>query len=115
MPIHLRLARHHLTRNAPSYSLVATQSSSRSSADPLETLGRYSPRPAVVPPPARSPNGHLRNEQEWGPRQFRPVGASAPVGHKQVEWNEDRVRWWLSQGALPSKPVERLLVQAGIL
>ncbi|GAA5902985.1 hypothetical protein JCM5296_004510 [Sporobolomyces johnsonii] len=115
MAIRLRLARHHLTRNAPTYSLVAIHSSARTTARPVETLGRYSPIPTLVAPPSRSPNGHLRNEQEWGPRQFKPVGARAPVGQKKVEWNEDRVRWWLSQGALPSKTVERLLVQAGIL
>lgn len=37
------------------------------------------------------------------------------VGEKRVDWNEGRVRWWLSRGAVPSKRVERLLISAGIL
>jgi len=34
---------------------------------------------------------------------------------KRVKWNEERVKWWLSLGAKPSKTVERLLNQAGII
>ncbi|BGP43333.1 37S ribosomal protein S16, mitochondrial [Rhodotorula kratochvilovae] len=115
MGIRLRLSRHHLTRNSPAYSLVATLSSARPTAQPLERLGEYAPTPAVVPAPSRSPNGHQRSQREWGARQFAPRTAAAEVGQKQVQWNLERVRWWLSQGAIPSKPVERLLVQAGVI
>lgn len=115
MAIRLRLSRHALTRNSPSYSLVATRSSSRPTAQPLEQLGLYQPLPSLEPAPARSPNGAPRDPREWGARQFAPASERAPVGVKKVSWNLDRVRWWLSQGAIPSKPVERLLVQAGVL
>ncbi|GJN93911.1 hypothetical protein Rhopal_006970-T1 [Rhodotorula paludigena] len=115
MGIRIRLARHHLTRNAPRFDLVATQSSARATARPLERLGEFDPLPVVQPPPSRSPNGHLRDERDWGARQFLPRTAQADVGVKHVRWNLDRVRYWLSQGAIPSKPVERLLVQAGVL
>ncbi|GAA6011505.1 hypothetical protein JCM10207_002642 [Rhodosporidiobolus poonsookiae] len=115
MPVRLRLARHHLTRNSPSYSLVATLSSSRPTAQPLELLGTYKPLPVVVPPPSRSPNGAHRDPREWGARQHLPTPARGQVGQKTLEWNVERVRYWLSQGALPSKSVERLLVQGGLI
>lgn len=115
MAIRLRLARHHLTRNAAQYNLVATESSRRPTAQPLELLGTYNPRPAVLAPAQRSPNGQRRPESEWGPGQYPPRTATAQVGIKAVEWNLERVRHWLSQGALPSKAVEKLLVQAGVI
>ena len=115
MAIRLRLSRHALTRNNPSYSLVATRSSSRPTAQPLEHLGDYSPVPTIQPAPSRSPNGRTRPVAEWGASQFAPRTAHAQVGVKQCTWNLDRVRFWLSQGAIPSKSVERLLVQAGVL
>ncbi|GAA6054789.1 hypothetical protein JCM3770_007435 [Rhodotorula araucariae] len=115
MGIRLRLSRHHLSRNNPAYSLVATLASSRATAQPLERLGEYAPIPVVVPAPSRSPNGHPRAQREWGARQYPPRTSAAEVGQKQVQWNLERVRWWLSQGAIPSKPVERLLIQAGVL
>ena len=34
---------------------------------------------------------------------------------KTIEIKEDRVRYWLSQGAQPTEAVERLLRQKGIL
>ncbi|GAA5870551.1 hypothetical protein JCM3774_003706 [Rhodotorula dairenensis] len=115
MAIRLRLARHHLTRNAAQYNLVATESSRRATAQPLELLGTYNPRPAVFAPAQRSPNGERRPESEWGPGQYPPRTATAEIGIKAVEWNLERVRHWLSQGALPTKAVEKLLVQAGVL
>ncbi|GAA6041936.1 hypothetical protein JCM8097_000232 [Rhodosporidiobolus ruineniae] len=115
MPIRIRLARTHLSRNNPSYTLVATQASARPTAQPLELLGTYSPLPAILPPPSRSPNGQLRDQREWGARQFAKRPSTAEVGVKKVDWNLERVRWWLSQGAVPSKSVERLLNQAGVI
>ncbi|KAK0520463.1 37S ribosomal protein S16, mitochondrial [Tilletia horrida] len=34
---------------------------------------------------------------------------------KRIEWNEDRIRYWLNVGAQPSKPVARLLDRAGLI
>ncbi|ORY86008.1 hypothetical protein BCR35DRAFT_302645 [Leucosporidium creatinivorum] len=115
MPVRLRLARTPLSRNAPSYSVVATLSSSRPTANPLEILGHYAPLPFLPPPPAKSPNGQLRNTAEWGPRQFVKTGSVQSPGEKMVEWNRERVQWWLERGAVPSKSVEKLLVKAGII
>lgn len=115
MSVRLRFARHHCTRNNPLYSLVAIRAPQRQTAKPLELLGSYNPRPIVVPPPSVSPNGQVRDEKEWGPRQHTPNTGVAKIGQKNVEWNLERVRYWLSQGALPTKPVERLLIQAGVI
>lgn len=115
MAIRLRLARHRLSRNAAQYNLVATESHLRATAQPLELLGTFNPRPQVLAPVQRSPNGQRRSEKEWGPGQYQPRTANAQVGIKAVEWNLERVRHWLSQGALPTKAVEKLLVQAGVL
>lgn len=115
MPVRLRLARVPLTRNSPRYTLVATNSISRNSALPLETLGTYNPIPTLPPPVARSPNGQIRSVKEWGARQALKVGPQQTPGEKSVQWNEGRVKWWLQQGAVPTKSVEKLLVRAGLL
>ncbi|KAM0752932.1 ribosomal protein S16 [Meredithblackwellia eburnea MCA 4105] len=112
--VRLRLARDLWTRNAPTYKIVATNSHLRTTARPLEVLGTYNPRPVVTPPPNKSPNGHLRGP-EWGPPQSAPVQAREPPGQKHVVWNRQRVEWWLSQGAQPTKTVGKLLMRAGIL
>lgn len=114
MVVKLRLARNLLTRNNPSYKIVAIPSTLRVTALPLETLGSYAPIPVVSPPPSLSPNGALRGA-EWGARQMPREGPVQQCGDKVVEWNETRIRYWLQQGALPSKRVERLLISAGIL
>ncbi|KAI5475728.1 small subunit ribosomal protein S16 [Pseudohyphozyma bogoriensis] len=113
MVVALRLARHHNTRNAPVYSLVAISSHKRTSARPLEVLGTYDPRPAFAPPPSISPSGATRGP-EWGPPQLRREHLHA-VGTKTVSWNLDRVAWWISNGAQPSKAVAKLLQSAGAL
>ncbi|BGP27578.1 small subunit ribosomal protein S16 [Rhodotorula toruloides] len=115
MSVRLRLARHHWTRNNPVYSLVAILAPKRQTAKPLELLGSYKPTPVVVPAPSVSPNGQVRDEKEWGPRQHTPETGIAKVGQKHVEWNLERVRYWLSQGAMPTKRFEKLLIQAGLI
>ncbi|GAA6018708.1 hypothetical protein JCM11491_001275 [Sporobolomyces phaffii] len=114
MAVRIRLARQLVSRNNPSYTVVATTSTARATAKPLETLGQYRPLPARPTPVSVSPNGLARDPSEWGPgyAQSSDVGQ---VGEKRVAWNEHRVRHWLNLGAKPSKSVERLLNQAGIL
>ena len=112
--VRIRLARNLLTRNAPSYTIVATRTSLRTTARPLEVLGTYNPRPTLAPPPSTSPNGHARGP-EWGPPQAAPTTPKETAGQKSVVWNQARVQWWLSQGAQPSKRVEKLLVTAGVM
>ncbi|KAK4048561.1 37S ribosomal protein S16, mitochondrial [Microbotryomycetes sp. JL201] len=137
MAVRLRLSRVPFTRNRAQYNLVATNSTKRATAKPLEVLGTFSPRPVVEAPISVSPNGQRRAEVEWGPRQFgsqatlvvpphqrtkRASGAPdnerqllETVGAKQVEWNVERVKHWLNIGAVPTKPVERLLNKAGVI
>ncbi|KAK4053651.1 37S ribosomal protein S16, mitochondrial [Microbotryomycetes sp. JL221] len=143
MAVRLRLSRVPFSRNNPRYTVVATNASKRATAKPLEVLGTFSPVPKVEAPVAFSPNGHQRDIKTWGPRQFgtsfntlpgqqqqqqRRTGGSAAikatspertlletVGASQIEWNVERVKHWLKLGAIPSKPVERLLNRAGLL
>lgn len=114
MAVKIRLARNILTRNSPSYTIVAIPSTLRVTAKPLEVLGTYSSLPTLKAPTAVSPNGQLRGI-EWGPKQFKKVGTVQEPGEKEVVWNEERVKWWLTEGAIPSKRVESLLVRSGIL
>lgn len=115
MTVSLRLARVALTRNSPHYALVAIPSTYRLRARPLEVLGTYAPLPVLPPTVSLSPNGTVRGP-EWGPPQALPVsGKKQATGEKSVQWNEARVKWWLSHGAVPSKRVQKLLVHAGVL
>ncbi|GAA5970362.1 hypothetical protein JCM3765_000364 [Sporobolomyces pararoseus] len=116
MAVRIRLSRAHLTRNSPRYTLVATQASSRTTSKPLETLGSYSPLPTIPKPISTSPNGQSRDPSVWGSGLYpSTTGKDQVVGEKKVEWNETRIKYWLSLGAKPSKTVERLLNQAGII
>ena len=103
----LRLARTPLTRNAPRYTLVATNTAARMTALPLETLGHYDPVPKPAPAPSRSPNNQPRPISLWSTSQ-----ETAPT--KVLAINKDRVGYWLGVGAKPSKTVGRLLRQAGV-
>ncbi|WFD38420.1 37S ribosomal protein S16, mitochondrial [Malassezia japonica] len=38
-----------------------------------------------------------------------------PVLEKRMEWNEDRIKYWLNTGAQPTKSVFRLLYRAGLI
>lgn len=55
------------------------------------------------------------------PRDGKPIeqlGHFDPTEHdesKQVNFNEERIRYWLSVGAQPSETVRDLLAKAGIL
>ncbi|GAA5852928.1 hypothetical protein JCM5353_004248 [Sporobolomyces roseus] len=111
MPVRIRLSRTHLTRNSPHYTLIATPSTSRPTAQPLELLGYYSPLPVPINPIPLSPNGQQRDPSLWGPG----MRSGQEGTEKGVRWNEERVKYWLSLGAKPSKTVERLLNQAGII
>jgi len=111
MPVRIRLSRTHLTRNSPHYTLIATPSTSRPTAQPLELLGYYSPLPVPINPIPLSPNGQQRDPSLWGPG----MRSGQEGSEKGVRWNEERVKYWLSLGAKPSKTVERLLNQAGII
>jgi small subunit ribosomal protein S16 len=79
MPVRLRLSLHG-NRNNRIFHLVAIDLRKRRDGKPIELLGIYDPR--------------LRLGQE----------------HKTMRWSVDRIAYWLEKGgALPSKPVVRLL------
>ena len=79
MPVRLRLSLHG-NRNNRIFHLVAIDLRKRRDAKPIELLGVYDPR--------------LRLGQE----------------HKTVQWSTERITYWLEKGgALPSKPVVKLL------
>ncbi|KAH8835259.1 ribosomal protein S16 [Flagelloscypha sp. PMI_526] len=75
----------HGPRNHRIYHLVAVNQKVRRDGRPAELLGVYDPR--------------------------LPLGAAS----KKVEWSVDRIRYWISVGAQPSKTVEKLLVLGGLL
>ena len=79
MPVRLRLSLHG-TRNNRIFHLVAIDLRKRRDAKPIEMLGLYNPRL------------HLGQE------------------HKTMHWSVERIKYWLERGgALPSKPVVKLL------
>jgi len=79
MPVRLRLSLHG-HRNNRIFHLVAVDLRKRRDAKPIELLGIYDPR--------------LRLGQE----------------HKTMHWSVERIMYWLQKGgALPSKPVVKLL------
>jgi len=85
MPVRLRLSLHG-NRNNRIFHLVAIDLRKRRDAKPIELLGVYDPR--------------LRLGQE----------------HKTVQWSTERITYWLEKGgALPSKPVVKLLEWGGII
>jgi len=79
MPVRLRLSLHG-NRNNRIFHLIAIDARKRRDAKPIELLGVYDPR--------------LRLGQE----------------HKTMHWSVERILYWLEKGgALPSKPVVKLL------
>lgn len=100
MPIRIRLARHG-QRHTPVYHIVAINASKRRDARPIEKLGEYDPIPRV-------------------PQEFQLPAASQVFGQpvvlpkeKRIEWNVDRIKYWLGVGAQPTKTVVRLLERVG--
>ncbi|KAF8592089.1 ribosomal protein S16 [Ramaria rubella] len=74
----------HGKRNNRIFHMVAIDLRKRRDAKPIETLGIY--QPAL----------------KHGDRE------------KRIEWSVERIRYWLSMGAQPSKTFERLLNLGGI-
>lgn len=109
MVVRLRLARHG-TRNNPFYHIVAIQNSKARNARPIEKLGEYDP----VPRPARQtapPTAYAKLKNAPGYNgDIITSGISSQVQmEKHLEWNEERILYWLKTGAQPSKPMARLL------
>ncbi|KAL1407076.1 37S ribosomal protein S16, mitochondrial [Vanrija albida] len=103
MPVRIRLARHG-QRHTPVFHIVAINASKRRDARPIEKLGEYDPIPRVP-------------EVEKLPSSSYVFGAeqTALQKEKRIEWNVERIRYWLGVGAQPSRPVVKLLERAGVL
>lgn len=109
MVVRLRLARHG-TRSNPFYHLVAIQNTKARDALPIEKLGEYDPVPKPEydqPTPSRQQAGE--NRPGYNGEVIKSGIHVKPVLRKRLEWNEDRIRYWLGVGAQPSKPVFKLL------
>ncbi|GMK56714.1 hypothetical protein CspeluHIS016_0305540 [Cutaneotrichosporon spelunceum] len=104
MPVRLRLARHGQKR-APVFHIVAINSSKPRNARPIEKLGEYDPIPRIpiehskMPPPA-----HVFGSDKVSIQK-----------EKRIEWNVERIKYWLAVGAQPTLTVVKLLERGGVL
>ncbi|WFC93523.1 37S ribosomal protein S16, mitochondrial [Malassezia brasiliensis] len=115
MVVRLRLARHG-TRSNPFYHLVAIQNTKPRDALPIEKLGEYDPVPKPEydqPMLSRQQTGE--NRPGYNGEVIKSGIHVKPVLRKRLEWNEDRIRYWLGVGAQPSKPVFKLLYRTGLI
>ncbi|ORY22629.1 ribosomal protein S16 domain-containing protein [Naematelia encephala] len=101
--IRLRLARHGL-RNSSVYHLVAISNKKARNAAPIEKLGEFNPRPRVQSLSELPPAAQVFGRESW-----------VVPKEKRIEWNVDRIKYWISVGATPTKSVVRLLERGGIL
>ena len=113
MVVRLRLARHG-TRNNPFYHLVAIQNTKARDARPIEKLGEYDPVPRRVRP-AQMHHMHGENRPGFNGQIISPGIQTDVRMEKRIEWNENRIKYWLNTGAQPRKPVARLLDRAGLI
>lgn len=105
MPIRIRLARHG-QKHAPVFHLVAINSSKRRDAKPLEKLGEYDPIPRIPKELANFPpkaNVFGAKEQQY----------TVPK-EKRIEWNVERIRYWLDVGAQPTRSAVKLLERVSL-
>lgn len=100
----IRLSRQGSKKN-PFYHIVAIPDYKARDARPIEKLGEYDPipRPPAYKPPKLDPDAPVLSSgiAQNIEGQLKPV--------KRLEWNSDRIRYWLSVGAQPSKPVAKML------
>ncbi|PWN52129.1 ribosomal protein S16 [Violaceomyces palustris] len=131
MVVRLRLARHG-TKNNPFYHIVAINDSKPRDARPIEKLGEYDPIPRPVSIPRVATLPHTNRKGKGKEVSSSPSSSSSQVREgygkvmtsglnvetamqKRIEWNEERITFWLKSGAQPSKPVARLLDRAGLI
>ena len=97
MPLRIRLARHGYRHN-PVYHIVTIDASKARDARPIEKLGEYDPIPRV-PSIAALPS----QAKVFGPDR------GVTKKEKKIEWNVERIRYWLGVGAQPTRTVVKLL------
>ena len=84
-------------RHNPVYNIVVVERTRRLPGRPTELLGTYD----SVPRALRQPAPDLLSEGKI-------------TVEKRIEWNRERVIYWLAQGAAPSDRVRWMLKHAGI-
>ncbi|KAF8322979.1 ribosomal protein S16-domain-containing protein [Cantharellus anzutake] len=114
MPVRIRLARPpQRTKLTTHYNIVAIDGRKRRDAKPLEVLGVYDPKPRIPEEVLRRP---WRVEDELPGRRKAPELEKAMMRmEKRVEWSAERISYWLSVGAQPSKTIEELLEKGGLI
>ena len=103
MPVRIRLSRppgH--TKLTTHFHIVAIDGRKRRDAKPLEILGIYDP--------------HLKSRVNVRPWRVEDAlwPEPAPPPDKRVEWSLERLKYWLSVGAQPSKTVVELLEEVSV-
>lgn len=103
MVVRIRLARHG-TRNNPFYHIVAIADHKPRDARPIEKLGEYDPvpRPRVFRVPQMNPDAPVLSSG-------LPAQQDLSRLEKRLEWNSERIKYWLTKGAQPSKPLAKML------
>lgn len=128
MPVRIRLASHG-QRNTPFFHIVAIKNTKRRDAKPIETLGTYDPIPRIpegseLPPSAQiffnRPRGSENSSSgSSSSKSFLTTGQRNAINNgkafegikkeKRIEWNVERIKELLGQGAQPSDTVVKLL------
>ncbi|KAF9616650.1 hypothetical protein IFM89_031514 [Coptis chinensis] len=129
MAVKIRLARLGC-RNRPFYRVLAADSTCRRDGKHLEVLGYYDPLTELRPDGAMSDSrsgigGLISNStgQDGGKRMglnfdrvkfYRRRSGGVDIWVRLSKWKTVE-RYWLSVGAQPSEPVQRILFRAGAL
>ncbi|CAO1614908.1 unnamed protein product [Sympodiomycopsis kandeliae] len=109
MVVRLRLARHG-TKNNPFYHIVAIADHKPRDARPIEKLGEYDPipRPKIFKTPQLNPDEPILSSGIPSEEELTKL-------EKRLEWNSERITWWLNKGAQPSKPLAKMLDKANLI
>lgn len=99
VPVRLRLARHG-TRNNPFFHIVAIRSAKPRDARPIEKLGEYDPIPKIPSSSALPSSSKVFGGNEAGVEVRK---------EKRIEWDVERIKYWLGVGAQPTRSMVKLL------
>jgi small subunit ribosomal protein S16 len=102
MVVRIRLARHG-TRNNPFHHIVVINQRVARNAKPIELVGVFDPIPRA--PETPFPKYPFQNDGALLKSSILPDVEKV----KKVEWSVERIKYWISVGAQPSKAVMRLL------
>lgn len=106
MVVRIRLARHGTRNNAFHHIVVINQRVARN-AKPIELVGVFDPIPRA--PETPFPKYPFQKDGTILKSSVLPDIEKV----KKVEWSVERIKYWISVGAQPSKAVMRLLDMVG--